>query len=173
MTDRKAMKMALDALINGKRVRSGEGGTKYQPDLEDAAIAALEAALAQTEQDWDLLAATQGSLREHQARIKELEAQLAQPEQAFVPFPSFMRNRIEQAMEDAINPKGMSVHDGKARVLASDLHRMLLIIDSAPPRKEWVGLSVNEARDFFESKLTRSELITEISEFLEEKNNAV
>ena len=37
--------------------------------------------LAQPEQDWDLLAATQASLREHQARIKELEAQLAQPEQ--------------------------------------------------------------------------------------------
>ena len=37
-------------------------------------------------------------------------------------------------------------------------------------RKPWVGLTVNEARDFFESKLTRSELITEISEFLEEKN---
>ena len=33
------------------------------------------------EQDWDLLAATQESLREHQARIKKLEAQLAQPEQ--------------------------------------------------------------------------------------------
>lgn len=37
--------------------------------------------------------------------------------------------------------------------------------------KPFVGLSVNEARDFFESKLTRSELITEISEFLEKKNN--
>lgn len=35
------------------------------------------------EQDWSLLKATQESLREHQARIKELEAQLAQPEQKF------------------------------------------------------------------------------------------
>lgn len=43
---------------------------------------------------------------------------------------------------------------------------------TSQPRKEWVGLSVNETRDFFESKLTRAELITEISEFLEEKNNA-
>ena len=39
--------------------------------------------------------------------------------------------------------------------------------------KEWIGLSINEGRDFFESKLTRAELIAEISEFLEEKNNAV
>jgi hypothetical protein len=36
---------------------------------------------SQPEQDWSLLAATQASLREHQARIKELEAQLAPPEQ--------------------------------------------------------------------------------------------
>jgi hypothetical protein len=40
----------------------------------------------------------------------------------------------------------------------------------SPPRKEWVGLSINEALDFFESKLTKAELITEISEFLEKKN---
>lgn len=73
--------------------------------------------------------------------IEALQHALSQPEQAFVLFPSFMRKRIEQAMEDAINPKGMSVHDGKAKVLASDLHRMLLIIDAAPPSKEWVGLT--------------------------------
>lgn len=41
---------------------------------------------------------------------------------------------------------------------------------TAPPKREWVGLSVNEARDFFESKLCREDLITEISGFLEEKN---
>ena len=36
--------------------------------------------------------------------------------------------------------------------------------------REWQGLSVNEARDFYESKLDREQLICEISEFLEEKN---
>lgn len=70
----------------------------------------------------------------------------AQPEPV-VPFPSFMRRRIEEAMDLAINPKGMSVHDGKATVLVSDLHRMLLVIDSAPPRKEWVGLTEGELID--------------------------
>jgi hypothetical protein len=40
------MQLALDALINGKRVRAYEGGTKYQPPLEDAAIEALKAELA-------------------------------------------------------------------------------------------------------------------------------
>ena len=37
--------------------------------------------MAQPEQDWSMLEAMQGSLREHMARIKELEAQLAEPEQ--------------------------------------------------------------------------------------------
>jgi hypothetical protein len=69
-----------------------------------------------------------------------------EPEQEPVPFPSFMRKRIEQAMEDAINPRGMSVHDGKAKVLASDLHRMLLVIDSATQRKKWVGLTDDEIK---------------------------
>ena len=49
--NREIMQQALDALKNGKRVRSGEGGTKYQPTLENSAIAALEAKLAKPEQD--------------------------------------------------------------------------------------------------------------------------
>jgi len=50
MTDlRTAAQQALEALENGKRVRAGEGGTKYQPPLEDSAIAALRAALEQPE----------------------------------------------------------------------------------------------------------------------------
>lgn len=76
--------------------------------------------------------------------VESLEAALAQPEQAAVPFPSFMRKRIEEAMDLAIKPKGMSVHDGKVKVLVSDLSRMLLVIDSAPPRKAWVSLSDTE-----------------------------
>jgi hypothetical protein len=44
-----AMRQALDALENGKRVRNYEGGTKYQPDLEDLAITALRAAIEQSE----------------------------------------------------------------------------------------------------------------------------
>jgi len=46
----------------------------------------------------------------------------------------------------------------------------LSVVNTTPSRKEWVGLSINEGRDFFESKLTRAELIAEINEFLEEKN---
>ena len=78
-----------------------------------------------------------------------LRQALAQPEQAVVSFPSFMRKRIEQAMKDAIYPTGMSVHDGKVKVLVSDLHRMLLVIDSAPPKRQWVGLTFEEIKDIW------------------------
>jgi hypothetical protein len=44
---REAAQAALDALENGKRVRNYEGGTKYQPPIEDAAMDALRAALAE------------------------------------------------------------------------------------------------------------------------------
>lgn len=76
-----------------------------------------------------------------QCQLGKVCKHTAQPEQFVVSFPSFMRKRIEQALKDAINPKGMSVHDGKANVLASDLSRMLLVIDSTSPRKTWVGLT--------------------------------
>jgi hypothetical protein len=50
MTDlRTAALRALEALENGRRVRACEGGTKYQPPLEEAAITALREALAQPE----------------------------------------------------------------------------------------------------------------------------
>jgi hypothetical protein len=46
-----ALKLALEALENGKRVRNAEGGTKYQPDLEDKAITAIKQALAEPVQE--------------------------------------------------------------------------------------------------------------------------
>jgi hypothetical protein len=46
-TLREAAQQALEALENGRRVRACEGGTKYQPPLEEVAITALRAALDQ------------------------------------------------------------------------------------------------------------------------------
>jgi hypothetical protein len=48
---KEALKQALEALKNNKKVREGEGGTMVQPVLEDAAIAAIKEALAQPEQE--------------------------------------------------------------------------------------------------------------------------
>jgi hypothetical protein len=69
--------------------------------------------------------------QETNAAIKALENELAKPEPIIVPFPSFMRKRVEQAIDNSINSKGMSTHDSKARVLISDLKLMLLIADLA------------------------------------------
>jgi hypothetical protein len=46
MTKDEALDLALEALENGKRVRNAEGGTKYQPDLEDKTITAIKQARA-------------------------------------------------------------------------------------------------------------------------------
>ena len=37
-------------------------------------------------------------------------------------------------------------------------------------KAEWVGLATGEAREFYESDLSREELIHKIDEFLQEKN---
>jgi hypothetical protein len=87
--------------------------------------------------------------------IAALEQELAKPEQE--PVAWGFKNR----------------HGNIVDCLPSKQKYHQIPLYTSPPRKEWVGLSVNEGRDFFESKLTRAELITEISEFLEEKNNAV
>ena len=41
---------------------------------------------------------------------------------------------------------------------------------TAPPKHEWVGLTLNEAEDFYEKYTDRAELINAIDKFLEEKN---
>jgi hypothetical protein len=70
-----------------------------------------------------------------------------------------LEERLERFYEDA-------VIEGMAKQMHSSVDRAVNSIG-----KEWVGLSINEGRDFFESKLTRAELIAEINEFLEEKND--
>ncbi len=42
---------------------------------------------------------------------------------------------------------------------------------TAPQKKEWVGLTLNEAEDFYEKYTDRAELINAIDKFLEEKNH--
>jgi hypothetical protein len=41
---------------------------------------------------------------------------------------------------------------------------------TTPLKREWVGLAAGEAREFYESDLSREELIHKIDEFLQEKN---
>ena len=39
------------------------------------------------------------------------------------------------------------------------------------PKREWVGLTLNEAEDFYEKYTDRAELINAVDKFLEEKNH--
>jgi hypothetical protein len=43
--------------------------------------------------------------------------------------------------------------------------------ENVRPQREWVGLATEEAKMFYDSKLSRSDLIAKIDEFLEEKNS--
>lgn len=44
-------------------------------------------------------------------------------------LPAFIRRDVERAIEDALHPKGMSTHDGKARIGVDRLQYLLRIID--------------------------------------------
>jgi hypothetical protein len=41
---------------------------------------------------------------------------------------------------------------------------------TTPQKKQWVGLTLNEAEDFYEKYTDKAELINAIDRFLEEKN---
>jgi hypothetical protein len=41
---------------------------------------------------------------------------------------------------------------------------------TSPPKREWVGLTLNEAEEFYDKYTDRAELINAIDKFLEEKN---
>ena len=76
-----------------------------------------------------------------------------QPEQEPVAVPSFIRQRLEREIETATNPKGMSVHDGRTRALATDIAYLLKVIDTTPPAaqrqpltKERIGQIIEQCK---------------------------
>ena len=56
--------------------------------------------------------------------------------------------------------------DGRADQMKSSVDRAV----NRMAQREWVGLATGEAREFYESDLSREELIHKIDEFLQEKN---
>ena len=103
--------------------------------------------LHEPEQDWSLLQATQESLREHQARIKELEAQLA-PRQLLK-----LRQEAWKSVRDVYrdDPEvcfamGFDAGYGAVASRVEPPQGECNGFDSLPaplsqPRKEWVGLT--------------------------------
>jgi len=64
--------------------------------------------------------------------------------------------------------------DGKLKPIhvADTVQEEIKIIQAAVKnsRREWVGLTLNEAEDFYEKYTDRAELINAVDKFLEEKN---
>jgi len=94
----------------------------WRTDESDKAIEALRARLAQPENDfnpdWDAMAVMVEEQQRMAKRIEELEARLAQPEQEPV--------GINKVIIDSIRDSSEIV---------------------APPKREWVGLTDEEARE--------------------------
>jgi hypothetical protein len=74
---------------------------------------------------------------------------------------------------------GMPAYEGplskeQRKPLVQDLDAPLTLngvpLYTTPPKREWVGLTLNEAEDFYEKYTDRAELINAIDKFLEEKN---
>lgn len=81
--------------------------------------------------------AMQSSLREYTIPLYTHPAPAA-PHHAML---DSHRRLVEQAIHTAEHPSGMSTHDGKARIDASILRRMLAIIDSLPAAPQAEPLS--------------------------------
>jgi hypothetical protein len=71
--------------------------------------------------------------------------------------------------EDNERPFGGYEHCSEADAGAFPVYTAPMIY-TPPPKREWVGLTVDEARKFYEKYTDREELIYAIDKFLEEKN---
>ena len=71
----------------------------------------------------------------------------------------------EPAIEHIYNPHGTLQSIRVKMTPQSDW------VDYEPLKREWIGLTVNEAQKFYEKYTDREELIYAIDKFLEEKNS--
>ena len=162
--ERKALKLALEVMqINLtllKKVNPYKGQEDLVSDsldLTHKAIATVKEALAQPVQepygyDWSMLEAAQESLREHMARIHELEAALAQPAQEPV-------GEI-RASSYGNYPVVVWVN-GYVEKIGDKFY-------TTPPQREWVGLTEEETSGFTSHEMT---VVKYVSKVLQEKNH--
>jgi hypothetical protein len=94
-------------------------------------ISAFEKELAKPEQDWSLLQATQESLREHMARIKKLEAQLA---------PQVCCGDYEKCWKPC-TPKGRWLANQQMTWLGQEKEQFVGGMPDVSQQREWVGLT--------------------------------
>ena len=141
-------------------------------------IKALEAELAKFEQDWNLLAKTQESLREHMAKVKELEAELAK--QTILDKKADNARELGLDYEPEQEPVAWMMPEYGDVLPASQADGTGIYnipLYTAPPRKEWVGLTDDEKEWIYIAPefdgLSEIQMYCVIEAKLKDKNNAV
>lgn len=166
MTDREAMKIALDALE--MHVLGFDGVCKME-----LAIEALEAALAQPDET--------ETLKRCLFQMQEAAKALAQPEQE--PFkPDWVIYR-QGVADGAAQPEqepvawyakdNLEINDEVEVIWNSEMPKYAHVwipLYTAPPRKEWVGLTEDEVFEFLSGGVDGCEDINNIEEALRSKN---
>ena len=175
MTHTEALRLALEALENGKRVRNAEGGTKYQPDLEDKAITAIKAAL-EAKDEPVAHSVVAGALFDFMGWLTSREKQLilssvdeASPAvEAITEFAKKRNLSLKYAevgywMEFLSTPPQQEAKDEPVAWMYSPTGALFdicpndadegefLPLYTTPPQRTWVGLTDAEADELWES----------------------
>ena len=168
MTDRELMQMALEAL---ETLNSGD---TYK--THNAAAALRQALSNEFNPDWNQVEALQESLREHMAEIQRLRQALAQPEQESV----ICRNIYEvwAGSEGILKPltSKEAYLLGLVEQMRDEAKKGLKPLYTAPPKREWVGLTDEEVSycryaATFCDELDTAYMAELIEEDLKEKNH--
>jgi hypothetical protein len=132
---RELLQQALDALQTNNAWLD-YAAPQYVLDRNNQAIAALEQELAKPEQqfypDWDMI-------KPFHERIAELEEQLAKPEQEPV---AWITDNYEQ-------DRSATTYSAEMANRWRDKGWQVAPLYTAPPRKEWVGLTDEEVMDAY------------------------
>ena len=157
-----------------KKSRSGYGDN-YHTEEERTVIEALEAELAKPGQDWNLLAKTQESLREHMSKVKELETKLIT--QTALDQKADNARELGLDYEPEQEPVAWMMPEYGDVLPASQADGTGIYnipLYTSLPRKEWVGLTDKEEIELDEKTWLDINAYLEARDAkLKEKNNAV
>jgi len=137
-----AMNHAIDVLKDSQDYKMGRAMTVE-------AVEALEEALVKQDQDWSLLEATQQSLREHMAMLKELQAKQERPDGGIGGCVTCGAAYADQVVkQEQGEPVAEVTSATGAEVTMSWWHEPALPIGTklytTPQQRTWVGLTDDE-----------------------------
>jgi hypothetical protein len=183
------MKQALVALENGKRVRACEGGTKYQPELEEAAMTALRQAikedtlegLAETSRDIEQEPVAWMHMKTNQVFTNQPPPSLeSQCQPLFTAPMSTKQENIDTKTEHVdgvdIEPVAWMQADQAelyVKEWKDEVQGYTIPLYLAPPKRGWVSLDATDCRRIRnETERDEREDVIELTEkILKEKNN--